>query len=245
MRITGGLRITGGMSLSSMAPELPGLYVPTGTQSNYFGGGANFEMGTWSSSDPSTVPDVSISGHTFGLNNNAAGSTDYYHFYNTSAQANEWDWPTDMTPYLAIMGWFAFGSFNEGSTTMVSRNDGGPGWAFRVDSGGTVVNLVKYGDADQTITLNTPLTTNTWHFIAVTQNNGTLQFLVDGDMYTTSGSTNTFASSGGPVRLQYDPYAGGNQNVDMWMRDVKITQTNTQVEDLMTLYNTTKTNYGY
>ena len=139
---------------------------------------------------------------------------------------------------------FAFASFNPGSTSLVTRTEGSNGWALRVDDNGSSINLVKYGVADQSITLNIPLTTNTWHFISVSQFYGSLIFFVDGTEYTLTGSSTPFATSDGPVRLQYDPYTTGNQNVEMWMRDVKILNSNISGAQLLGIMATQAVNYG-
>jgi hypothetical protein len=246
MRITGGLTITGGARLT--LPITSSLYIPTVAPANLFVGEALFEMGSWIPFiDPSLVPDLSGYGHGMSLNDNAAGNANWYHFYNNSAQANDVNWPTAPQATLTIMGWFAFGSFNPGgSTSLVTRNDGGTGWALRVDDNGSSINLVKYGIADQVITLNTPLTPNTWHYISVSQDNSSVIFNIDGTSYSTTGSVVPFNDgNGSPVRLQYDPYTSGNQNIEMWMRDVKILPLAYDAAWLLSYYNSMKTGYGY
>jgi hypothetical protein len=228
----------------------PSLFTPTGTPTQMFAGAADFEMGAYAPFiDPALVPDLSGNGHGMGLNDNGSGNANWYHFYNTSAQANDWTWPTVPGSTLAIMGWFAFASFNpSGTTSLVTRTSGGPnGWALRVDSAGAEINLVKYGFDDQPITLNTPLTTNTWHYISVAQNGTSMAFNIDGTSYSRSGNPGLFNDDGGaPVRLQYDPYTGGNQNIEMWMRDVKIISSNAlDAAALLALWNTQKADYGY
>jgi len=116
---------------------------------------------------------------------------------------------------------------------------------LRIDCNGTAINLVKYNVADQTYTLPSALTTNTWHFIGITQQFGSIELVVDGTLYSYTGSSNPFASSGGPVRLQYDPYTSGNQNTEMYMRDVKIVWDNVTGTDLQNIWNSQKANYGY
>jgi len=242
-RITGGLRVTG-------PATGPTLYTPTGTPSQYFAGAGDFEMGVWNPSDPANVVDISGNNHSMGFNDQTySGNVNYAHFLNNSAQANDVTWPTVPGSTLAITGWFAFAGFNSGSTSMVTRTNGGPnGWAFRVDYSGTQVNLVKYGADDQSITLNTPLTTNTWHYISVAQNGTSVVFNIDGTAYSRSGNPAPFNDDGGgaPVRLQYDPYTGGNQNIEMWMRDVKIISSNAlDAAALLALWNIQKGDYGY
>jgi hypothetical protein len=242
-KITGGLKVTGGLKLRSSTQS---LYVPTVAPTSLFVGEADFEMGAWSSGDPGTVPDISGYNHSMGLNNNASGNANWYNFYNNSAQANDTTWPADGSVWLTIIGWFAFADFNNGDISLVSRTSGSSGWALRVDAGGTQINLVKYGVMDQKITLGAPLTTNQWHYISVTQNGGSLLFNVDGELYSTSGAATPFDSDGGtPVRLQYDPYNGGNQNTQMWMRDVKILPFQYDAAWLLYYYNLLKTGYGY
>ena len=249
MRITNGLRVTGGARFGG-APAGPSLYTPTGTPSQYFAGTADFEMGVWNPSDPANVVDISGYNHSMGFNNQTySGNVNYAHFFNNSAQANDWTWPTVPGSTLAITGWFAFASFNpSGTTSLVTRTSGGPnGWALRVDSAGAVINLVKYGFDDQPITLNTPLTANTWHYISVAQNGTSMAFNIDGTSYSRSGNPGLFNDDGGaPVRLQYDPYTSGNQNIEMWMRDVKIISY-APLNDaaLLSIWNAQKADYGY
>jgi hypothetical protein len=76
---------------------------------------------------------------------------------------------TDNTDYLAIIGWFAFPSFGN-DISLVSRNEGSSGWALRIFDNGSGINLVKYNIADQTYNLPSTLTTNTWHFIGISNN---------------------------------------------------------------------------
>jgi hypothetical protein len=235
-----GLRITG------IGGTGGGLFAPTGSPSEYFGGIADFEMGVWSSGDSGTVPDISGSNHTLGLNDSTySGSVDYYRFYNNSAQANDPTWPMNGTSTLAIMGWFSFETFG-GSTSIVTQNNGGGGWSLRIDGSGSEINLVKYNVADQRITLDTTLTTNQWHFISVCQDVEAMDFVIDGTRYTLTGSATPFSNDGAPVRLQYDSYVSGDQNVKMSMRDVKIVSSiPLSYADLMQVWSTTKANYGY
>lgn len=245
MRITGnGLRISGnGLRFAGIVT--PTLFTPTGTPTSLGDGNALFEMGVWNPADPANVVDISGQNHSMGFNDQTySGNVNYAHFFNNSAQANDWNWPAADINGMTIMGWFAFASLT-GNVSLVTRNEGSNGWALRIDSNGSVVNLVKYNNADQTINLNTPLTLNTWHFISVTQFYDSLIFVVDNDVYTITGSATPFADSGGPVRLQYDPYNGGNQNTEMWMRDVKIIQSNYSSIQLQNIYNAQKANYGY
>ena len=247
-RITGGLRITGGFNITNPnSTPVPSIFTPTGTPTSLFSASSNsFEMGAWSSGDNTTVPDISGNNRSMGLNDATySGNVNYYHFLNNSAQANNWDWPADNTDYLAIMGWFAFPNFNRGDMSLVSRNEGGSGWALRIFGNGNGINLVKYNDVDQTYTLPSTLTTNTWHFIGITQQFGSIELIVDGNAYSYTGSSNPFASSGGPVRLQYDPYNGGNQNNEMYMREVKVVWDNVTGLDLISIWNAQKANYGY
>jgi len=244
LTINSGTTITGGITLNSQVGG-GSLYIPTVAPQALFVGEADFEMGAWSAGDPGTVPDISGYNHSMGLNDNAAGNANWYHFLNNSAQANDPTWPV-LDVRLTIMGWFAFGSFNSGSTSIVTRTNGGGGWALRVDGGGTQINLIKYNTLDQRITLGAPLTTNQWHYISVSQNGSSVIFNVDGQLYTTTGSAVPFDNDGGaPVRLQYDPYQGGNQNVEMWMRDVKILPFEYDAAWLFSYYNSLKTGYGY
>lgn len=222
------------------------LFIPTVAPANLFVGEAVFEMGAWASGDPTQVPDLSGYSHGMSLNDNNAGNANWYHFYNNSAQANDVNWPAVPAAELTIMGWFAFASLS-GDISLVTRTNGGPnGWALRVDFNGLDINLVKYGYADQTIRLNTPLTTNTWHYISVSQNGSSVIFNIDGTAYSTTGNSAPFNDDGGaPVRLQYDPYNGGNQNTEMWMRDVKILPFSYDAAWLLSYYNSMKTGYGY
>ena len=249
MKITNGLRVTGGVRFGG-APAGPSLYTPTGTPTQMFAGAADFEMGAYAPYiDVTQVPDISGNNHGLSLNNNGSGNANWYHFFNNSAQANDSNWPSVPGSTLAITGWFAFASFNSGgSTSIVTRTSGGPnGWALRVDDAGAAINLVKYGFDDQAITLNTPLTTNTWHYISVAQNGTSMAFNIDGTSYSRSGNPGQFNDDGGaPVRLQYDPYTGGNQNIEMWMRDVKIISSNAlDSAALLALWNEQKAGYGY
>lgn len=222
-----------------------GPYIPTVAPAMLFVGEAAFEMGAYNPFvDPALVPDLSGNDHSMGLNDNAAGNANWYHFYNNSAQANNWDWPADNAHALTIMGWFYFGNLTS-ATSLVTRNEGSAGWALRVDNNGADINLVKYNDADQTITLNAPLTLNQWHFISVSQLENYLVFNIDGNTYETTGSSTPFASSGGPVRLQYDPYNGGNQSAEIYMRDVKILPFSYDASWLFDKYKTLKTGYGF
>jgi hypothetical protein len=240
-RITGGIRFVGVPTAS--------LYIPTVAPANLFVGEAVFEMGAYNPFvDPALVPDLSGYDHSMGLNNNDSGNANWYHFYNNSAQANDWSWPTVDGHALTLMGWFAFASFNPGgSTSLITRTEGiSTGWALRVDDNGSTINLVKYGSADQTVALNTPLTTNTWHFISVSQLENLLIFNINGTTYVTTGSSTPFTDDGGsPVRLQYDPYTSGNQNIEMWMRDIKILPFGYDATWLLNYYNTLKVGYGY
>jgi hypothetical protein len=250
MRITGnGLRITGGLRLAGLSSG-PTLYTPTGSPSQYFAGAADFEMGVWNPSDPANVVDISGNNHSMGFNDQTySGNINYAHFLNNSAQANDWTWPTAPGSTLSIMGWFAFASFNSsGTTSLITRTNGGPnGWALRVDSAGAEINLVKYGIDDQRITLNTPLTANTWHYISMAQNGSSLVYNIDGTEYEAAGNPAAFNDDGGaPVRLQYDPYTGGNQNIEMWMRDIKIISSESlDSAALMSIWNAQKADYGY
>jgi hypothetical protein len=245
--INSGTTITGGITLKSIVGG-GSIFTPTGSPSQMFAGAADFEMGVWNSSDPANVVDISGNNHSMGFNDYAySGNVNYAHFLNNSTQANDWTWPTVPGSTLAIMGWFAFASFGS-STSIISRTNGGPnGWALRVDSNGTEINLVKYGLDDQRITLNTPLTPNAWHYISVAQNVTSMAFNIDGTTYSKSGNPGPFNDDGGsPVRFQYDPYNGGNQNVEMWMRDVKIISSNPlDASALLALWNIQKANYGY
>ena len=252
IRIKPGVTIRPGVTVSSVPYSGSGtsLYTPTGTPSEMFAGAADFEMGQWIPFiDPALVPDISGNGHGLALNDNAAGNANWYNFYNNSAQANDVTWPAAPGSTLAIAGWFAFASFNSGGTTsLVTRNNGGSnGWALRVDDAGATINLVKYGIADQPVTLNTQLTANTWHFISVAQDGSSLIYNIDGTGYEAVGNGAPFNDDGGaPVRLQYDPYTGGNQNIHMWMRDVKIISSSPLDSNaLLALWNAQKANYGY
>jgi len=247
--INSGTTITGGITLKSIVGG-GSIFTPTGSPSQMFAGAADFEMGVYNPFiDPTQVPDISGNGHGMSLNDNNAGNANYYHFYNNSAQANDTNWPTVPGSTLAIMGWFAFASFNSGgSTSLVTRTSGGPnGWALRVDDAGAVINLVKYGFDDQPVTLNTPLTPNTWHYISVAQNGTSMAFNIDGTSYSRSGNPGPFNDDGGaPVRLQYDPYGSGNQNIEMWMRDVKIVSyAPLNAAALLSIWNAQKADYGY
>jgi hypothetical protein len=245
--INGGTTITSGITLKSISNGGGGIFIPTGSPSAYFGGAADFEMGVWNPSDPANVVDITGNNHSMNFNNQSySGNVNYAHFLNNSAQANDLTWPAMPSANLAVMGWFAFASFGA-TTSVVSQNSGTGGWALRLDSAGSEVNLVKYNTLDQKISLGTTLSTNTWHFIGVAQQGQAMYFVVDGTTYMLSGSSTPFNNdSGTPVRLQYDPYTGGNQGVEMWMRDVKIVSsiglTNTE---LLGVFNSTKANYGY
>lgn len=248
MRITGnGLRITGNGIRLGGTPLAPSLFVPTVAPANLFVGEAVFEMGQWNPFvDPVIVPDISGYGHDLALNDNAAGNANWYHFYNNSAQANDTGWPPEDISQMTFMGWFAFADFNQNNVSLVTRTNGDYGWALRVDGNGNRINLVKYNDSDQTITLDTTLTPNQWHFIAVSQDGANLIFNIDGIGYSTTGSATTFGSdNGAPVRLQYDPYNNGNQNTEMWMRDVKIIPFAYDATTLLYYYASMKTGYGY
>ena len=245
--INGGTTITSGITLKSISNGGGGIFTPTGTPSAYFGGAADFEMGGWNSGDPTSVLDLTGNNHNMSLNNSGySGNPHYYHFLNNSAQANDFNWPAMPSANLAVMGWFAFASFG-GSTSVVSQNNGNLGWALRVDGTGSEINLVKYNNLDQIISLGTTLSTNSWHFIGVAQQGQAMYFVVDGTTYMLSGSSTPFNNdSGAPVRLQYDPYGGGNQGVEMWMRDVKIVSSiGLTSSDLLGVFNSTKANYGY
>jgi hypothetical protein len=76
---------------------------------------------------------------------------------------------------------------------------------------------------------------------------GSIELVIDGTLYSYSGSGSPFVSSGGPVRLQYDRYNGGNQNSEMYMREVKIVGSGTSVSgiDLQNVWNAQKASYGY
>jgi len=240
-----GLRITGNGIRFTGTPIPAGLFVPTVAPQALFVGEADFEMGAWSSGDPTQVPDISGYNHGMSLNNNNAGNANWYNFYNNSAQANDTNWPV-LDVRLTIMGWFAFSDFNKTDISLVSRTNGNDGWALRVDTNGTQINLVKYNVMIQRITLGAPLTTNQWHYISVSQNGSSVIFNVDGQLYTTSGAAVPFSDDGGaPVRLQYDPHNGGNQNTQMWMRDVKILPFEYDAAWLYSYYNSLKTGYGY
>lgn len=246
IRIKPGVTIRPGVTLSAVPYSAGGsLYTPTVAPQALFVGEADFEMGAWSAGDPTQVPDISGYNHGMSLNNNNAGNANWYNFYNNSAQANDTNWPV-LDVRLTIMGWFAFSDFNKTDISLVSRTNGNDGWALRVDTNGTQINLVKYNVMIQRITLGAPLTTNQWHYISVSQNGSSVIFNVDGQLYTTSGTAVPFSDDGGaPVRLQYDPHNGGNQLTQMWMRDVKILPFEYDAAWLYSYYNSLKTGYGY
>ena len=153
IRLRPGVTIRPGVTLSAVTQTGGGSgpgFEPTGTPSSWFGGMADFEMGVYDPGNNSIVPDLTGHSHTLGLNNAtySGASTNYYHFLNNSAQANDWNWPLDGTSNLAIMGWFAFGSLS-GNISLVSRNEGSSGWALRIDNSGSTINLVKYNVSDQ------------------------------------------------------------------------------------------------
>jgi hypothetical protein len=221
-----------------------GYTTPTGSPTSLLDAAAVFEMGLWTSG--TTMPDISGNNNTFTLSNASAGNSQYYNFDGTTyATANNSGFPTAGATAMTLMGWFALSDLS-GAHTLISRNNGGAGWGFRVDSNGSEVNLVKYNIADQPISLNTALTANDWHFISVSQTGSTLVYVIDGTTYTRSGSSAAFGGSGIPVRLSYDQYTSGGPVAAQAMREVRIIDGVAYNSTTLTNYwNAQKTSYGY
>jgi hypothetical protein len=221
---------------------------PTGSPTSLGDAAAVFEMGLWTSG--TTVPDISVHSNTFTLSNASAGNSQYYSFNgSTYATADNSSIPTDGATAMTLMGWFAIPSFS-GNITLISRNNGGAGWGLRVDSSGSQINLVKYNDRDQPISLNTALTANDWHFISVSQTGTSLVYVIDGTTYTHSGSGGPFVGiiglSAVPVRLAYDMYGGGNIQPAQAMREVRIIDNVAYpASTLAGIWSATKAAYGY
>ena len=221
---------------------------PTGTPVSFGDPAAIFEMGLWTSG--TTVPDISGHGNTFTLSSASAGNSQYYNFDGTTyATASNSGFPTAGATAITLMGWFALSNLS-GAHTLISRNNGGAGWGFRVDSNGSQVNLVKYNDADQSISLNTPLTANDWHFISVSQTGTSLVYVIDGTTYTRSGSGGPFVGiiggSAVPVRLSYDQYTSGGPVAAQAMREVRIIDGFAYNSTTLTgIWSITKAAYGY
>lgn len=235
-----GITIGQGITAGAAGGGGGGPTTPTGTPTSTNYAYRTFEMGLWTSG--TTVPDISGLNNTFTLSNASAGNSQYYHFNgSTYATADSTGFPTAGSSAMTIIGWFSLPSF--GSTTLVSRNNGGQGWALRIDAGGSQINLVKYNVADQNVSIST-LTTNDWHFIAVSQNGSNLTYVVDGSVYTTTGSSTPFAGSGIPVRLAYDDYTSGVQ-AEQYMREVRIIDSEINSSTLTGLWNSQKASYGY
>ena len=98
---------------------------------------------------------------------------------------------------------------------------------------------------DQTQSLNTTLTTNTWHFIGFSQDEASITYVVDGVVYSVTGTGGIFYGDGSPMRLNYDEYTSGNQG-DLYVRDFKvIEQYPANSTMLLNIYNSQKANYGY
>jgi hypothetical protein len=244
IRFGQGITIGNGVTAGSGGGGGGGSYTtPTGSPTSLGDPAVVFEMGLWTSG--TTVPDISGSGNTFTLSNASAGNSQYYNFNgSTYATANNSSIPTAGATAMTLMGWFAAPAFS-GSMTLISRNAGNYGWGLRVDSSGNAVNLVKYDRGDQTISLNTALTANDWHFISVSQTGSTVVYVVDGTTYTTSGNTTAFEGSGIPVRLAYDQYIGGVQAAQA-MREVRIIDgTAYPSSTLVGVWSATKAAYGY
>lgn len=247
--INSGTTITGGITLTSSigggGGGGGGLYMPTGTVTSLSGTYPSvvWEMGNAPSS--LVIPDLSGNNLTF-TESAESWNTNYYNFtssnYATSDNTNFLD---GITNQMTITGWFAFPSFS-GSQSLVARNNGGPGWALRVDGAGNQLNLVKYNVADQTASLSSTLTTNKWYFIAVSQSGGSLVYKVGSDTVedlVVSGASNNFQGTGLAVLLNKDPYIGGPWATAM--REVKIFSTALTQTDLANIYAAEKSSYGY
>ena len=221
-----------------------GYTTPTGSPTTLGDPAAVFEMGLWTSG--TTMPDISGDNNTFTLSNASAGNSQYYNFDGTTyATANNSGFPTAGATAMTLMGWFALSNLS-GAHTLISRNNGGAGWGFRVDSNGILVNLVKYNIVDQPIFLNSALTANDWHFISVSQTGSTVVYVVNGTTYTRSGSSAAFEGSGIPVRLSYDQYTSGGPVAAQAMREVRIIDGVAYPDSTLTgIWNATKTAYGY
>jgi len=244
IRFGQGITIGNGVTAGSGGGGGGGYTTPTGSPSSLGAAEAVFEMGLWTSG--TTMPDISGNGNTFTLSNASAGNSQYYSFDgSTYATADNSSIPTAGSNIMTLMGWFALTNLS-GAHTLISRNNGGAGWALRVDSVGTQVNLVKYNIADQSISLNTALTANDWHFISVSQTGSTLVYVVDGNTYTASGSSAAFGGSGIPVRLSYDQYTAGGPVAAQAMREVRIIDGVAYNSTTLTNYwNAQKASYGY
>jgi hypothetical protein len=192
------------------------------------------------------MPDISGDNNTFTLSNASAGNSQYYNFDGTTyATANNSGFPTAGATAMTLMGWFALSNLS-GAHTLISRNNGGAGWALRVDSNGSSINLVKYNRADQNIYLNTALTENDWHFISVSQTGSTVVYVVNGTTYTLSGNGTAFEGSGIPVRLSYDQYTSGGPVAAQAMREVRIIDGVAYPDSTLAgIWSATKAAYGY
>ena len=248
IRFGQGITIGNGVTAGSGGGGGGGYTNPTGTPVTLSDPAAVFEMGAWTSG--TTMPDISGNNNTFTLSNASAGNSQYYNFDGTTyATANNSGFPTAGATAMTLMGWFALTNLS-GAHTLISRNNGGAGWAFRVDSNGSEINLVKYNDSDQPISLNTALTANDWHFISVSQTGTSLVYVIDGTTYTRSGTGGPFVGiiggSAVPVRLSYDQYTAGGPVAAQAMREVRILDNIAYSSSTLTyVWNLTKAAYGY
>jgi hypothetical protein len=240
-----GITIGSGITAGAAGGGGGGSYTtPTGSPTSLGDPAAVFEMGLWTSG--TTMPDISGDNNNFTLSNASAGNSQYYNFNgSTYATANNNGIPTAGATAMTLMGWFALSNLS-GAHTLISRNNGGAGWALRVDSNGSSINLVKYNRADQDISLNTPLTANDWHFISVSQDGSNVVYVVNGTTYTLSGNGTAFEGSGIPVRLSYDAYTTGGPQAAQAMREVRIIDGVAYPDSTLTgIWSATKAAYGY
>jgi hypothetical protein len=140
-------------------------------------------------------------GPTFNSDNGGSivfdGSNDYVAVsHNTTLNANL---SMTLSAWVNISTFVTDNSiFGKGSTT-----SGQGGYDFRINSS-TQLNLVKYFVVDQTVTLSTPLSTNTWYNITAVQSSTKVDYFVNASNVGTFNNSNAYQTNTIELRVGRD-----------------------------------------
>lgn len=211
---------SGGGGGGSFVLDLQGTVAPSGT--TLFDQSGNNNDFNWYGNNPYTG-----SAYAFGSSDEAASNSGAL----LSGLGNT----------LTIQSWVKAPNGWGGSTAIIAKN---PVFALRVDASGNRLNLVKYNIADQIVSLNSTLATNTWYNICAIQNSNGVTYLINGvSAGTYSGGSQAFNSSQDGVYIGYDAYTGQYSNLTYGR--VEVWTSARTVGEVLADWDSQKSAYGY